>query len=254
MGAPKILHPDQVKVIESAEGHEIVQYALDGFKHILQSNGEFFESEKVIAERIQQQPDAIFNDPVGIVLGGDKSVCLLRTQFSQIHQKVNTLNQIRSAMGQVINQESFLDELMVISDEMLTNAIYNAPFVNAENKSSGIARNIDDERLKHVNAADFFVAHDQQRLMIGCIDHYGKLNIKKLLERIKFCYDNTLDAAMNMSTTGGAGIGTFLIYNSSMSLVVGVLPNKKTIFCSLFPLKGSNRARQTMPKSLHLIY
>lgn len=257
MGALKMTYPDNYKVQDNMEPEDVIKVSLQGFRHILQPSSKYFDSELMTAKKIEEDKSLIFTDPVGVLLNQSeqtKDKFIFQAAFKDISEKVSVLEGVRTSLVALVPQPSFVDELIIVADEMLTNAVFNAPFVTAENEGSGIERNSNDERLKCINSAHFFMAHDNERLMIGCIDYYGKLNVPSLLRRIDNCYEKSLDNAMNMDGPGGAGIGSFIIYNTSMSQTIGVLPGEKTIFCSVFPLKASNRQRLTKPKCLHLFY
>ena len=75
----------------------------------------------------------------------------------------------------------------------------------------------------------------------------------KLFKKIKSCYDTSVAANMNMSGGGGAGIGSFMVFNSAASYYAMVEAGQCTLVCCSVPLKMSSKARALLPKNLHFI-
>ncbi len=255
MAAPKLIYKVEIGEGSELSPVEVISHGIDGYKHVVQTD-KANEKPLNLAEALVQDPDKVFNDPLGLLFQytKGKSHELIKKKFNSVKEKSSILGEVEEKLLKHTKKRSLIDELLLVADEMLTNAVFNAPFASPDKLESGPSRDGTADVLQSVQAADFFLGMDEEHVMVGCIDHYGKINIPKLLERIKFCYDNSVANAMNMDKPGGAGIGTYIIYNNSSSLLVGVLPGKKTIFCSFFPLKGSNRERASRPKSLYLIY
>jgi len=77
------------------------------------------------------------------------------------------------------------------------------------------------------------------------------LSVNKLFKRIKNCYDTSVGDNINYSGAGGAGIGSYLIFNSSASYFAEVKVQSHTIVCCTVPLGMSSRARLNIAKNLH---
>jgi hypothetical protein len=97
-----------------------------------------------------------------------------------------------------------------------------------------------------------FLAHDESRLMVGCTDPYGSLGIARYLSKVKATYALGAAATMDFGS-GGAGIGSYIIFNTGASLYIGVKPGQSTVICCVLPLGMSNRKRAALSKHLHWI-
>lgn len=263
--AKKLVQPDPSLFLQIAgEGlspKEVIESLIPGVaKHLLQENSDHYQEELAAARKIIQEPSDFFTNPISTVLF-PKQVSfeetanrILSVDFNSSEEKSLILDRLESELCSLVKSGSYRSELVTVADEMITNAIFNAPFVDQTNASSGVSRRRKNLKLETGKLANFFLGADEQRLAIGCADPFGKLNVPKLLERIKNCYDTSVSENINMNGSGGAGIGTYMIFHMSVSCFIGVVPGKATVFCSVFPRQGSNRARQEKLKNLHLIY
>jgi hypothetical protein len=99
--------------------------------------------------------------------------------------------------------------------------------------------------------ARLFAAEDGQRLLVGIEDPFGSLDVKAYLNRIHKCYSSVKDS-INFGE-GGAGIGSYIIFNAGSSLYYGVKPGQTTLLICVLPYKMSRRQREDLPKHLHWI-
>ena len=145
-----------------------------------------------------------------------------------------------------------MTDILLCSDEVITNSIYNAPFVDQHNNFSGPTRDFSKVQIDPDKKARFFIGADPDRVIIGCRDQYGTLNPDKLIDRIKRCYESNPGEVMNFGQ-GGAGIGSFLIFDSCVSMYIAVDAGQSTTICCAFPLGLSATKRSLVPKNLHVV-
>ena len=135
---------------------------------------------------------------------------------------------------------------MSISDELFTNALFNAPFGDLDST-------LDRTTLVVLNpemAAEIIVGNTQDRILIGCIDVFGTLNCENLLERIYKGFSGGIGQALNMET-GGAGIGILRMVDLSSDIYVVVEKDKRTLVACSFMLKRSSRKTRETGKNFY---
>lgn len=266
MGAAKKARTTELEsslhvVSEALSPKAVVEKLISGdCKHVIQEGSDHFVKELQSARILLQHPNDFFKHTISTVLfpeqasPEEKKNRILSVDFNCSDQKPLILASLEKELAHLVRSGSYRSELITVADEMITNAVYNAPFVDVSNSSSGASRRQKTLKLEPGKTATFFMGADESRLAIGCVDPYGKLNVPKLLERIKNCYDTSVAENINMNGSGGAGIGTYMIFHLSMSSFIGVVPGRATVFCSVFPRQGSNVTRHEKLKNLHLIY
>lgn len=149
--------------------------------------------------------------------------------------------------------QTLIEDVVCVADELFTNAVYNAPFVDKRTHlNPGISRSEMEIHLEADKPVRLFLAHDESRMVLGCKDPFGTLNLVKYFNTIKATYLRGPAATMNFGP-GGAGLGSYLIFNAGSSLYFGVSPGNVTIICCVIPLGMSYRKRAEMPKHLHWI-
>lgn len=240
---------------------EILNVAIDkGYTQIVQSGSAHFETEMACSAKLLLEPQRLLRMPVSAILDphnyGSKSeagLTLLHQTFSVAREKSDLLKKVEETLAEKIKSTALKADIVTVADELLTNAIFNAPFVDLQNSQPGESRENSGVTMTEGKMGDFFVGADSERIVIGCRDPYGSLNTKKLLERIRNCYLRSVAATMNMDGRGGAGIGSFMVFNASSSYYVAIDRMKSTVVCAVLPLKGSGRSRQEAPKNLHIL-
>jgi hypothetical protein len=99
---------------------------------------------------------------------------------------------------------------------------------------------------------ELFAQADAKRLIIGCRDSFGEYDGRMVAERIKSCFDNGVANSIRHGTTG-AGIGSYMIFDSCISYYGGSEKGVRTVVCVALPLGIGNRVRTTLPKNIHLL-
>lgn len=261
LGKSKCDPVGKVLVVENLNPVDLLNLALEkGSHHTVQSNSVTFDRELLAAAKLVVQPKRLEEFPISAILnpaecGSEKEIelTLLNERFSLASEKSHILRLVETILDGKIKSTGLRADIITVADELLTNAIFNAPFVDLGNTTPGESRENPGVKMTEGKSGRFFLGATSDQIVIGCRDPYGSLNPQRLLERVRNCYQKSVAATMNMEGAGGAGIGSFMIYNSSSSYYVAVDQLKTTIVCAVLPLKGSGRQRQEAPKSLHII-
>ncbi|MCB0407013.1 MAG: hypothetical protein KDD34_02350 [Bdellovibrionales bacterium] len=248
-----------IGVSNSSDPTRLLNLAIDkGLSQICQFSNLQIEREMNTSASMLISPKEFIKYPVSTILNPlhasqkeEKKLITWNIQFSKASEKSQTLHQLDEFLRQHIKAETLISDIKVIADELFTNAIYNAPYINTREGSQVLIDRTDLSAQMH--PGDFghiFAAVKDNNLVIGCKDPYGSLLLTKLLKRILKCYRNGVASMMKMGT-GGAGIGSYMVYNSSASYYVGVQKNQATVVCCSLPINMSSRRRESIAKNMH---
>jgi hypothetical protein len=250
-----------VGVAENMPPENLLHLATDlGFLHICQKQGHGFDKEVQSAAALIGQEEAFLHFPIASVLAPtdlsvarESKLLCLDYSFSSSGQKRELLDEAAKASQAKGLSQTLVSDILSVADEMFTNAVFNAPFVDINTqKNPGINRHADEVKMDVGKAGRFFMASAEDRLLIGCKDPYGSLDLKRYLNKIKATFGRGPAATMNFGP-GGAGIGSYIIFNAGSSLYFAAWPGRATIICCVIPLGISNRKRMELPKHLHWI-
>jgi hypothetical protein len=250
-----------IGIAENLEPEFLLNHAIDSkLNHICQKNGHLFDEEIKSSARIIESDENYFKFPASTALTPDavsaaseKALLLVDDRFNSSGQKAGVLTNLTDAMKIKALPQTIMDEVVAVADEFFTNAIFNAPFVDMHtHKNPGVSRHSLDIKLEDGKQARLFLAHDAKRLVVGCQDPYGSLDLTRYLSKIRSTYQRGPAAAINFGP-GGAGIGSYIIFNAGSSLYCGVWPGHATLLCCVIPLGMSNRKRIQLSKHVHWI-
>jgi hypothetical protein len=246
-----------VKVSNELTALEVIELALNpDFRHVVQTSSLFFKDEVNAAAEMIRSPNSFLKSPLRCLLpsacSSEEELRGFEFEFNTNGQKLEMIEKFEKYCRTISDSEAFLQNSNLIADELFTNAIYNAPFNDAENTCPGRKRGSEEIAMPSKKSGRIFSGRHQNRFIIGCEDPFGTLNIKRNFERIKACLVNGATDMIQFGE-GGAGLGSYLIYTSSVSLYVGVKKGEKTVVCSLLPLGVGDLKRNEMPKSIHYL-
>lgn len=230
------------------------------YGHICQTDGLEFDKEMRASEALLENPRALFDFPIAAIfhpqdlsLDAEAKFTLVDYKFNSSLQKREALSHCAKAMESQALPQTLIEDISSVVDEMYTNAIFNAPFIDrATSTNPGISRHDLEIKLEGEKTARLILAKDEKRIMTACVDPFGTLNLENYLNKIKATYLQGAAATMNFGP-GGAGLGSYIIFNTGASLFLGVHPGRATTVACVLPLGMSNRKRALMPKHLHWI-
>lgn len=228
------------------------------FRHVTQKGALAQDVEIRLANIMMTSPlDYIFYPACSFLGVTEKSdeieskSCLINEMLTSPSDKDRILRKVGLLATSLTNQEGLISEISSAADELITNAIYNAPYIAVNEFKSGINRDSKHISIDVLKKPRFFLAASDEQIFIGVTDQYGSLNSEKHLERIQNCYVKGVAKMINFSD-GGAGIGSFKVFHAASGYYVGVAPGKQTTISCSFAKKLSGLERQNLPKSVHL--
>lgn len=249
----------QIYVHSQKSSSEVINHCLNNHQlQICQLESGYLSEEINSSALMLCEPQLFLTHPVGSILNSignvsesDVSLELFRATVSKASEKVILLDRLKNTLDQEGLSESLISDIVLVADEMFTNAVFNAPWVDLKTgKNPGIDRNDPDIALHSGDFAEIIVGKNDQRVVVVCRDPYGSLNLNAYLSRIQECQVKGVATAMRM-TTGGAGIGSYMVLNICSCLYVGVEKGVRTVVAATFNWKWSGRKRSESTKNIH---
>lgn len=250
-----------IGLAEALTPENVLRFATDNqLKHVCQKQGFEYARELESANAIvngpdcfRQLPGATILTPYDLTPTSESKLMSVNAFFDGSDHKRDVLELVTREMNLRAHSQTLVEDVISVADELFTNAVYNAPFVDLVTQvNPGISRHDTQVRFESGKRARLFLAEDQTRLVIGCEDPFGSLNLNRWLGKIKDTYVRGPAATMNFGP-GGAGLGSYIIFNAGSSLYFGVWPGQATVLACVIPLRMSLRKRTLLPKHLHWI-
>ena len=134
-------------------------------------------------------------------------------------------------------RSSLLKHLEIVAEELLMNAIYDAP-VDAYGQPLNHHKSRHEKVMLDVTqAARLEFGSDGKRIAISVTDTFGSITRDLVLKCLIRCFSSgDID---KFSATGGAGLGLFFCYKHVDSLIINVDPLKRTEFIGLIDIEQS---------------
>lgn len=255
------VEPNVIGLGDNLPPEEMLKLATEvGFSNICQRQGFEFDRELRSSQSMVESPESFREFPVASIFKPESlnqktesEFLLMNEQFSSSLQKRPVLSTLLSTLEAKGLSQTMTEDVTAVADEFFTNAIFNAPFVDAKTqRNPGISRQETEIKYNDGRFSRLFLASDNTRLVIGCADPFGTLDLKLYLNKVKATYLRGPAATMNFGP-GGAGLGSYIIFNTGSSLFFGVWPRQATVLCCVIPLGMSYRKRIQLPKHLHWI-
>ena len=134
--------------------------------------------------------------------------------------KVNTLLETLDVDGYF---ESPIDYLKIITNELLTNAMYHSGKGETFDKRSSMDRS-ETPKLLDSESIDCCIAVGERHIAICVVDFTGKLTRDLVISNL----ERSFRERGHQEKRGGAGLGLFLAFSYSNQFVVRTFPGKKT--------------------------
>lgn len=225
----------QIVIGSALDGGDVIGLAhLQGVRQLVQRDSLEFDRELKLAEIMVADPNRFFEEPAATILGESDQLASFAVAVTAAERKTELLKDFGEFVGTLLMPRSFFDQTQMIADELYTNG------------SKNTHANVRDGHI------EFFAQADSQRLVIGCRDSFGELNISEVIRRIWSCYEMGVANLIRFGTSG-AGIGSFMVFEACASYCVGVKKGVATVVCVTLPLRLNQRKAVGLPKNLHLI-
>lgn len=180
---------------------------------------------------------------------GVKPVIFRITSSDEKNPTLRHVEEYATALGV---QPRFIEQLSAVADELITNAVYNAPR-DAHGKPRYASR-ARSERvdLEPHEAVEVRVCCDGHRFGISIADVFGSLTTETLLDYLAKCQRRGEDQIDKKE--GGAGLGFYLMYESLSHLIVNISPRHRTEIVGILDIAGSFRDFSQKSKSFNIFF
>ncbi len=147
------------------------------------------------------------------------------------------------------NQRS-VEMIETVTDELVTNAIYNAPrTADGKPKYAKLSRRKPVVLEPH-EVGELQFACDGDYIAIAQVDPFGSLTQDTVVSYLNRCLVKGPDQLSDAS--GGAGIGLFRVFQSLSKFIINIEPGKRTEVITLIDLRLSMRRFRRASKSFHI--
>ena len=215
-------------------------------RNVIAKNDEPLEPDELIitAEKLLR------GDLFGLqkyILWGVEPYCV-RIQDSRLKQ--DYIHEVASYAMSLGCNERVVELIETIVDELVTNAIYNAP--RAEDGSAKYQKLSRREpvTLEPQESGELQFACDGDFIAIAQIDPFGALTQETVVSYLNRCLVKGPNQISEAS--GGAGIGLFRVFQSLSKFVINVDPGEKTEVITLIDLRLSMKRFRQATKSFHI--
>ena len=243
---PVETEPGAIAVGEEIQPADVIRLAhRSKFSHVVQKNGHAFDLELTVAKTMSENLDAFINDPMGTIFGAPKEGHIrasLNLNNRTDEHKSKTLGEFESFLTGIKGARRIRDQAMLVADELYTNAM----------KLGHAHYLISPDAVTRAGTVQFFASVDGDRLVLGCRDSFGELSFSHILGRLTQCFENGIAQSIKQGNSG-AGIGSFLVFNTCVSYYCGVKKGQATVVCVAIPLGVSDDELATLPKNIHLV-
>ncbi|MGE4131329.1 MAG: hypothetical protein AB7F86_06800 [Bdellovibrionales bacterium] len=253
---PSARPQETVVVVDGARLIDVLNLSGLGFEHIIQAKREDFANELLASSLMCVRPDSFRANPIPFFLGGFGSFDAkmnqdnhLMMRFGKPSEKTVTMDWIADFLDGNAKAKTLRDLVLQVADEMMTNALFNAPVSKGKTHLFKHLPRDAPVELSSRMAPTVFLSLVKSRLVIGCKDEYGTLTQKQLLTHLKISSTQG-KAVLRPGGVGGAGLGFRLLIENSSNFYCLVEKGRFTIVACSFLLKGL-RANRNTPKHFH---
>jgi CheY-like chemotaxis protein len=215
-------------------------------RNIIAKNDEPLEPDELIitAEKLLR------NDLFGLqkyLLWGVEPLCV---KIRDSREKADYVHQVAAYAQSLGCNERVVELIETIADEVVTNAIYNAP-----RTADGTPRYAKMSRreavvLEEHETGELQFACDGDYIAIAQLDPFGSLTQETVVNYLNRCLVRGPDQFSD--ATGGAGIGLYRVFQSLSKFIINIEPGRKTEVICLIDLRLSMKRFRQAAKSFHI--
>lgn len=247
-----------VMIVKGAKLAEIIALAEQGFEHIVQADREDFPQELLASALMAIRPEKFSKSPLPFFFTGFRSAKAeespeqnMTMKFNRSTEKRMVLNWLDNFLNGFPKTSSIKDLCMQSADELITNAIYNAPVRPSGSRPFKDLPRDEEVILPDDKKATMFACYSDKRVIVGCTDVYGSLSKEYLMTHLaSVLREGGTQARMG---AGGAGLGFKYLIENSANFYILSTKNVSTLVACGFSLKGL-KSNLTMNKHFHMSF
>jgi hypothetical protein len=238
---PLVLH-----TIASTEKYLPLMAGRSFLRNMIAKRGDPLEPDELIitAEKLLRQ------DLFGLqkyLLWGVEPYCVPIADSTRKQRYIRTVSDYATLLG---CNARVIEMIETVVDELVTNAIYNAP-----RRQDGTPKYAQLSRreavvLEQDEVGELQFACDGSYIAIAQRDPFGALTRDTVVSYLTRCLDKGPNQLSD--TSGGAGIGLFQVFQSLSKFIINIDPGHRTEVICLIDLRLNMRRFHEVPKSFHV--
>ncbi|MCA9667504.1 MAG: hypothetical protein KC503_18015 [Myxococcales bacterium] len=225
----------------------------EGLNHLIARHGGLTASQELIdeAELIVTCQKLVRKD----IFGLDKYISTWGVKvheqvLTRAEQKHDALTQLDAFLHRLDCHGSIVPAISLVADELLMNAIFNAP-----RDEAGKGKYVDIDRAQPLALDDhehvtFRYACDGRYVALSVSDNFGSLDRDVIMRYLERCFLGS--QGVIEEKRAGAGLGLFMVFNSITQLSFNIDQGKRTEVIALFYVRGGARAFKLSGRSLNI--
>lgn len=188
------------------------------------------------------------------IFGIEKYLCYGATpvayEVTSSTQKDPLLHALSDYAANIGINKRIISTITAVADELLMNAIYNAPiYPNGVRPYARRSRTVPVE-LQPGETCFFSFASNGTQFILSVRDRFGSLTPEKIRGYLARCFAMGNDQIEQKQ--GGAGMGFYFIMENLNKLVVNISPGRGTEFIGIIDISGTYRDYVEQYKSFHI--
>lgn len=236
--------PDKVIVITSGEDFFAIRpFIFNGFRHFVNRNRSDLPQELLASCLMIAKPTIFVQNPIPFFLAGFSNLQILTDternltlSFRKSSDKAIILSQFEAFLAKNPKTKSLSDLCIQSADELITNALFNAP-VDAD----GERMYLNADRQMPVEyppdkKATFFACYSDDRITIGCEDTYGSMTVTEMYQYLRTKFSS--DLSVPRDSSGGAGLGLKMIMENAANFYLFSERYRRSLVAASFLLSG----------------
>lgn len=252
-----------LEIVEAGEGAEsdvpVVVGALDISTYPLQQMESFSSLEHVLAcpegrpdpssvRRVVARLLGVPGEGLSPYLGFGVAEHALRIEDSR--DKGDYVREVASLAQSFDVAPRFLEAVETVADELVTNAIFNAPVDGQGGPRYGHLSRREAVALPPEERSTLRFGCDGEVFGVAVRDPFGSL-ARSVVVRHLLLGLGTGRRDQRFPVAGGAGLGLCRVFEASAVTAFDIVPGERTEVVGIVPLRESIRAFKQRPKSLH---
>ncbi len=228
------------------ETYNPMEFLLKGYEHVLYSSRKDFGAQLFASCLMSKRPDSFTENPIPYFFQGfapapedaNKETNFLR-MFNSSEEKPFLISELGIFFKQERALRSIEDICLQAADEMISNALYNAPIgTKGDRLFQKVPREV-DVVLPPGKKVKIFSCYSPQKVVIGCEDPFGSLQRQTILNRLVEIYSQKQSSPL--MSTAGAGMGLkYMIENCANFYMFGENRKRSIVACT-FLLEGRRK-------------
>jgi hypothetical protein len=168
-------------------------------------------------------------------------------------EKRRALMRVSDHAREIGARRHVIAKLESVTDELLMNALYDAPAVRkGTTPAHRVEKESDDTTEPMDEAALLRWACDGRYFAVSVQDNYGELQKQAILDHLSRARAEKGKPKFAAENGGGAGLGLYFILSSVTRFIANIEPGRRTEVVCLFDLRKSGRQAEACARSLHI--